>query len=145
MRMCLSLSLRVMVLTIICSVENYGSPLLRSPNLSLIHGRLQEILIMLDGPMRKQADTPRATGLVEFYDCIQEVGLMDFKLNGSQLTWSTSYIGNSRIECKLDMVLVNAAFMHSNLFTSEVLLPSISDHFLILLSFHNRANIKVPF
>ena len=118
MRMCLSLSLRVMVLTIICSVENYGSPLLRSPNLSLIHGWLQEILIMLDGHMRKQADTPRATGLVEFYDCIQEVGLMDFKLNGSQFTWSTSYVGNSRIECKLDMVLVNATFMHSNLFTS---------------------------
>ena len=89
--------------------------------------------------------TLRAIRLVDYNDCIQGVGLMDFKLNGSRFTWSNSSVGDSRIECKLDRVLVNAAFMHSNLFIGDVLLPSISDHSLILLSLCNRAHIKVPF
>ena len=31
--------------------------------------------------------SPRPSGLIEFNDCIQEVGLIDLKLSGSPFTW----------------------------------------------------------
>lgn len=34
---------------------------------------------------------PRAVGLIQFNDCIQEAGLMELKLVGPVFTWSNSF------------------------------------------------------
>jgi len=59
---------------------------------------------------------PRARGLIEFNDCLHDAGLLDMKLTGPLFTWFNSSVGDSRIECKLDRVLINANFFHSILF-----------------------------
>lgn len=87
----------------------------------------------------------RAIGLIEFNDCIQEAGMMEFNLTGPSFTRSNSSIGESRIECKLDRVLVNAAFFQTSPFKGEVLLPGISDHSPILLSLNEKSQFKPPF
>lgn len=88
---------------------------------------------------------PRAAGLIEFNDCIQEAGLIDLKLSEASFTWSNSSIGDSRIQCKLDRVLVNASFLHSSPFKGDILLPCISDHSPMLLSLSEKNHIKTPF
>lgn len=87
---------------------------------------------------------PRAAGLIEFNDCIQEAGFIDLQMAGSSFTWSNSSIGDSRTECKLDRVLVNASFLQSSPFKGEILLPGISDHSPILLSLYEKHHIKAP-
>eukprot|EP00268_Persea_americana_P005851 TRINITY_DN12021_c0_g3_i1.p1 TRINITY_DN12021_c0_g3~~TRINITY_DN12021_c0_g3_i1.p1 ORF type:complete len:434 (+),score=46.51 TRINITY_DN12021_c0_g3_i1:1707-3008(+) len=89
--------------------------------------------------------SPRPSGLIEFNDCIQEVGLIDLKLSGSPFTWSKSSMGESRTECKLDRALVNAPCMSSNLFKGEVLLPGLSDHSPILLMLNDSIHVRSPF
>lgn len=89
--------------------------------------------------------SPRAIGLIEFNDCIQEAGLIDLKLYGSPFTWSNSSVGDSRIACKLDRVLVNENCMNDSLFKGQVLHPSLSDHSPILLSLNEKPHIKSPF
>ena len=89
--------------------------------------------------------SPRASGLIEFNDCIQEAGLIDLKLCGSPFACSNSSMGESRIECKLDWGLVNANCMNDNMFKGEVLPPSLSDHSSILLSLNENPPIKSPF
>ena len=89
--------------------------------------------------------TPRANGLIDFNDCIQEAGLMDLQLKGPIFTWSNSSIGESRIESKLDRALVNAEFLQCNPLKGDTLLPSISDHAPILLSLNEQRHVKAPF
>lgn len=81
---------------------------------------------------------PRAAGLIEFNDCIQEAGLIDLKLSGASFTWSNSSTGDWRIQCKLDRAIVNASFLHSSPFKGDILLPGISDHSPILLSLSEK-------
>ena len=89
-------------------------------------GQLPLALTLFDGAMKKTGGaSPRASALHEFNDCLQEAGLLDLKLCGSPFTWSNSSMGDSRIECKLDRVLVNASCMTDR---DEVLPPSLSDH-----------------
>lgn len=89
--------------------------------------------------------TPRAIGLIDFNDCIQEAGLMDLQLNGPPFTWSNSSIGAFKIESKLDRVLVNAEFHQCSLLKGDILLPSISDHAPLLLSPYEKHHVKAPF
>lgn len=88
---------------------------------------------------------PRARGLIEFNDCIQDAGLLDLKLTGPPITWSDSSFGDSRIDCKLDSVLVNACFRQTSPFKGDILMPGNSDHSLILLSLYEKTHIKAPF
>ncbi|XXG82774.1 hypothetical protein AAC387_Pa10g0665 [Persea americana] len=78
---------------------------------------------------------PRARGLIDFSDCIHDAGLFDLNLTGPLYTWSNSSIGASRIECKLDRVLINAGFLHSSPFKGEILMRGLSDHSPVLLFF----------
>lgn len=89
--------------------------------------------------------TPRPAGLLDFNDCIQEVGLLELKLSGSPFTWTNSSMGESRIECKLDKVLINSPCMSSDLFKGEVLNPGLSNHSPILLVLNDSIHIKSPF
>ncbi|XXG79979.1 hypothetical protein AAC387_Pa09g0941 [Persea americana] len=89
--------------------------------------------------------TPRARGLIELNDCHHDAGLLDLKLTGPLFTWSNSSFGASRIECKLDRVLINDRFLHCNPFQGDVLMPGLSDHSPILLSLHVKAHIKASF
>ena len=88
---------------------------------------------------------PRARGLIEFNDCLHDAGLLDMKLTGPLFTWFNSSVGDSRIECKLDRVLINANFLHSNPFQGEILMLVLSDHSPILLSLHEKPHIKSLF
>lgn len=60
-------------------------------------------------------------------------------------TWSNSGIGESRIECKLDSVLVKASFLHSSPFKGDIMLPGISDQSSLVLSLPEKNHIKDPF
>lgn len=59
---------------------------------------------------------PRPAGLIDFNDCIQEVGLIELTLSGSPFTWSNSSLGESRIASKLVRVLINSPCLHSYIF-----------------------------
>ena len=89
--------------------------------------------------------SPRPTRLIELSNCIQEVGIFDLQMTGSLFTSSNSSMGESRIECKLDRVLVNAPCMSSSMFKGEVLPPGISDHSPILLMLNDSFHIRSPF
>ncbi|RWR83584.1 Ribonuclease H domain-containing protein [Cinnamomum micranthum f. kanehirae] len=123
----------------------WQSLIARSRNVSkpwIVAGDFNTIRWVLE---KSEGSIPRAAGLIEFNDCIQEAGLVDLPLQGSPFTWSNSSIGATRIESKLDRVLVNATFLQTHPFKGEVLMPGISDHCPLLLSIHEKPNIKAPF
>lgn len=67
--------------------------------------------------------------MAEFNNCLMDTDLNDLKWWGHKYTWWNKQVGLGKIECKLNRVLVNGAWL--SLFASSktnFLLPSISDH-----------------
>ncbi|KAG2713175.1 hypothetical protein I3760_04G163600 [Carya illinoinensis] len=72
----------------------------------------------------------------EFNNCINSCGLVDWKLEGKQLSWCNGQYGLARSWVKLDRVLVNNAFTSKfNGAIAHLLSRRTSDHSSILLQF----------
>lgn len=68
-------------------------------------------------------------GMVEFKECVEEIGIEDIHQSGIRYTWNQRPNSNSGILKKLDRVMVNGAFL--NLFVEAFAvfqLYRISDH-----------------
>lgn len=77
---------------------------------------------------------PRLCSMSEFNDCIDSCGLDDLHISGSHFTWSNSSFGSSRIQCRLDRVLINQiAILAPSQVHGSILNNGISDHHPILL------------
>lgn len=102
----------VMGIIITCIDAIHGTLSVTRPLLVGCHGLLQVILILFDGIFEKTKGTvPRAIGLIEYNDYIQDAGLINLKLTSPLYTWSNSSFDDSRIERKLDRILVNVCFL----------------------------------
>ncbi|XP_020255421.1 uncharacterized protein LOC109832477 [Asparagus officinalis] len=93
------------------------------------------------GSILSEADTK------DFRDCIKDCNLNHLKTTGCFYTWNNKQDQDSRVWSRLDMALVNDAWIH--LYTSsqvEFLLPRFSDHFPALVYFYDECpGGKKPF
>ncbi|XP_043687595.1 uncharacterized protein LOC122638812 [Telopea speciosissima] len=74
-------------------------------------------------------DPVRIEAMDDFNSFIDGAGLLDLKWKGEALTWNNRQVGDARICCKLDRVLVNLAWMDVfRSFDAIFYPPGLSDH-----------------
>ncbi|XP_043697189.1 uncharacterized protein LOC122647969 [Telopea speciosissima] len=77
----------------------------------------------------------------DFNSFIDGAGLLDLKWKGEALTWNNRQVGDARICCKLDRVLVNLAWM--DVFRSSDAIfypPGLSDHSPMVVAVVDKAD-----
>ncbi|XP_043697386.1 uncharacterized protein LOC122648199 [Telopea speciosissima] len=86
-------------------------------------------------------DPVRIEAMDDFKSFIDGAGLLDLKWKGEDLTWNNRQVGDARICCKLDRVLVNLAWM--DVFRSSDATfypPGLSDHSPVVVVVVDKAD-----
>ncbi|XP_043697107.1 uncharacterized protein LOC122647867, partial [Telopea speciosissima] len=86
-------------------------------------------------------DPVRIEAMDDFNSFIDGAGLLDLKWKGEALTWNNRQVGDARICCKLDRVLVNLAWM--DVFRSSDATfypPGLSDHSPVVVAVVDKAD-----
>ncbi|XP_043696737.1 uncharacterized protein LOC122647384, partial [Telopea speciosissima] len=86
-------------------------------------------------------ESVRFEAMEDFNSFIDDAGLIDLKWKGEAMTWNNRQIGDARICCKLDRVMVNLAWM--DVFRSSEATfhpPGLSDHSPVVVAVLDEAN-----